>query len=183
MSSVEIEISEYDAGWPGMFSEYGSEIRSATGGLALRIDHIGSTAVPGLAAKPIVDIQLVLEDWSPFDPLLPALEAIGYQFYPDNPDGRKRYFTLENDGNRLVNVHVRLFAEFSAQAALLFRDYLRVEASARRRYEETKRRLASQIWDSVDDYADAKGDIIWVLLREADVWAWSSRWSPGETDA
>lgn len=183
MKLVEIEISQYDARWPGMFAKYASDIRSATGDVVLRVDHIGSTSVPGLAAKPIVDLQLALDDWSSFEPLRRGIEAIGYEFHPDNPDTRKRYFTLEQDGTRLVNLHARLFAEFSAQAALLFRDYLRVEASARHRYEEAKRHLASQPWASVDDYADAKGDIIWTLLREADMWGWSARWSPGETDA
>jgi GrpB-like predicted nucleotidyltransferase (UPF0157 family) len=115
MSPVEIEISEYDPRWPDVFARHASEIRSATGDIVLRVDHIGSTSVPGLAAKPIVDIQAALDDWSSFEPLRRGVEAIGYEFHPDNPDARKRYFTLERDGSRLVNMHVRLFAEFSAQ--------------------------------------------------------------------
>ena len=88
---------------------------------------------------------------------------------PDNDDRRKRFFRLVGaDDRRLANIHVRNLGEFSEQAALLFRDYLRAAPEARHRYEETKRTLAPQIWRTVDDYADAKGDCVCALIREAE---------------
>lgn len=98
-----------------------------------------------------------------------------------NEDRRKWYAKRRTSGDE-TNVHIRTSGEFSQQAALLFRDYLRDEASARRRYERVKRELAERDWDRVDDYADAKGDIVWQLLREADRWSWHG-WQPGDSDA
>lgn len=98
-----------------------------------------------------------------------------------NEDGRKRYAKRRVPGDE-TNVHIRTAGEFSQQAALLLRDYLRAERAARMRYEQAKRDLAEHPWDRVDDYADAKGDIVWQLLREADRWSWRG-WQPGPTDA
>src|SRR5262245_51648687 len=112
-----------------------------------------------------------------------AIEALGYEWVLENDDRRKRFFRLvSHDGGRLVNLHVRRLGEFSEQAALLFRDYLRATPEARRRYEETKRALAGRAWSSVDHYAEAKGDCVWSPLREADRWAWNVAWRVGPSD-
>ena len=137
----------------------------------------------GLAAKPILDIQIALDDWSRFEELQKGMESLGYHWHPDNPDQRKRYFTLESNEIRLVNVHARRWGEFSAQAALLFRDYLRANRRARARYEQRKRELTTRTWPTIDDYADAKGDTIWAILREADVWGSEAGWAAGPSDA
>lgn len=140
--------------------------------------------MPGLAAKDVIDLQVSVADSEPFEPLRIAIEALGYRWIPDNHDRRKRFFHLDSpQGARLANLHVRREGEFSEQAALLFRDYLRARPKARHLYEEAKRALALRPWPTVDHYADAKGDCVWSLLREADRWAWDIGWNTPASDA
>jgi GrpB-like predicted nucleotidyltransferase (UPF0157 family) len=180
---MRVVLAEADPLWPRLFRDRAAAIRQLLDDRVERIDHIGSTAVPGLAAKPIIDVQVSVEDLDPFEPVEAALGALGYGYDPDNLDRRKRFFGLDGpDGKRLVNVHVRRLGEWSQQAALLFRDYLRDAPDARNRYELEKRRLATQDWPTVDDYAEAKGDVVWALLREADRWSCFG-WDPGRSDA
>jgi GrpB-like predicted nucleotidyltransferase (UPF0157 family) len=179
---VKVVLANADPRWPRLFRDQAAALREALGDRAERIDHIGSTSVPDLAAKPIIDIQVSVATFDPFEPIEVALRSLGYEWMQDNDDRRKRYFHLDADGTRLVNVHVRRIGEFSEQAALLFRDYLRANPGAAARYEAEKRRLAQREWVSIDDYADAKGDTIWALVREADVWSWHG-WQPGRSDA
>lgn len=177
---MQVDVVEYDAGWPDRFAHVGTELRAIFGGVADRIDHIGSTAVPGLAAKPIIDVQVslaALEGVAQYGPPLAARS-----FLLERNDDRRKWLATRRGSGVAANVHLRRSGEFSQQAALLFRDYLRASPSARQRYEHTKRQLAERSWRSVDDYAEAKGDVIWELLREADGWSWHG-WSPGATDA
>jgi GrpB-like predicted nucleotidyltransferase (UPF0157 family) len=179
-----VVISDYDAAWPRRFKRYAATLRAALGQRAIRIDHIGSTSVPGLAAKDVIDLQVSIADFETFEPLRAAIEGLDYEWMPDNEDRRKSFFRLVSPaGARLANLHVRRAGEFSEQAALLFRDYLRATPEARRRYEETKRALALLPWPTVDHYAEAKGDCVWSLLREADHWAWDVSWTAGPEDA
>lgn len=185
---MQIEIVDPDPRWPGHFGLVAGSLRSAIGHWAQRIDHIGSTSVPGLAAKPIIDIQITVDEPSAIDsakhPARLELESVGFAWMGDNDDRRKRFLRLRESARGWpdVNLHVRRDGCTSQQQALLFRDYLRADDSARRRYEQEKRRLARREWGSVDDYADAKGDVVWALLREADGWSFSG-WQPGPSDA
>ena len=150
-------IVGYDASWPRVFERHAARIAGALGERARRIDHIGSTAVPGLAAKPIVDVLVVVDD--PEDGSLVAdLEAAGYVLRVAEP-GHRMVRTPERD------VHVHLWAD--AGEYLRFRDLLRADPGARREYEALKRELAPRDWPSMDDYADAKGPLIRELLRRA----------------
>jgi GrpB-like predicted nucleotidyltransferase (UPF0157 family) len=179
-----VVLSEYDPAWAARFRDYATAVRGALGERAARIDHIGSTSVPGLAAKDVIDLQVSVADLEPFEPLRSALVGLGYEWMTDNDDRRKRFFRLvSRTGARVANMHVRRLGVFSEQAALLFRDYLRATPEARRRYEEAKRALAARNWPTVDDYAEAKGDCIWSLIREADRWAWEVAWAAGPSDA
>jgi GrpB-like predicted nucleotidyltransferase (UPF0157 family) len=190
---VRITLHDHDPQWPHRFAAYGAELRRSlldrVPQRLVAIHHIGSTSVPGLAAKNVIDIQVTVSTerggspFEPFEPLREAIEVHGYRWVPDCWDHRKRLFTLDHGERRLVNLHVRADGEFSAQAALLFRDLLRASAEARERYEATKRRLAEQDWPTVDDYAMAKGDTVWELLREADGWAAATGWVPDPSDA
>ncbi|CAN5513010.1 hypothetical protein BH10ACT3_BH10ACT3_12640 [soil metagenome] len=189
---MRIHLVEPDPAWPHRFAAFGSDLRhsltdQSVPGVAERlvaIHHIGSTSVAGLTAKPVIDIQVTVSSFEPFEPLREAIEVHGYRWSADNIDRRKRFFQLDNvDGERMVNLHVRVEGEFSQRAALLFRDYLRDEPFAVERYAATKLALAEQDWPDVDTYADAKGDIVWQILREADVWAQARAWSPGPSDA
>jgi GrpB-like predicted nucleotidyltransferase (UPF0157 family) len=179
---MRVEFCPPDGAWPEQFATHAAALRRTLGTRALRIDHIGSTSIPDLAAKPIIDIQVSVESLEPFGPLHEALASLGYTFMADNDDVRKLFFYLNDPTSRLVNLHVRRLGEFSQQVALLFRDYLRVEPSARRRYERVKQELAERDWDSIEDYANAKGDVVWALIREADIWSWAG-WEVGPSDA
>ena len=177
-----IEIVAYDPAWPERFAELGRELRGGLGGVALRIDHIGSTAVPGLAAKPIIDIQISVAAFEPLDAFRMPLERLGYVYRADNPERTKRYFR-EPPGRRRTHVHVRRAGSFSEQWALLFRDYLRVRREVAAEYAALKRRLAAQFRDDRRGYTRAKGPFLWAIIRRADEWAQAQGWQPGPSDA
>jgi GrpB-like predicted nucleotidyltransferase (UPF0157 family) len=182
---VTIVLVAHDPAWAHQFVVASSQVRVATGSWATRIDHIGSTSVPDLVAKPVIDVQVSTGDPSQLDdpahPVRHRLLSVGYELVLDNDDRRKRFLRRRANGPD-INLHVRRDGCVSQQQALLFRDYLRADESARRRYGDQKSRLARRRWPSVDHYADAKSDIVWALLREADRWSWSG-WRPGASDA
>lgn len=177
---MQVIISEYDPGWAERFTSVGAQLRDVFGDRADRIDHVGSTSVPRLAAKPIIDVQVSLPGLDGVEELRDALADLSLDLMVN--EDRRKWFAKRRTAGAETNVHIRTTGEFSQQAALLFRDYLRAEPSARRRYERVKRELAERDWDCIDDYADAKGDIVWQLLREADRWSWHG-WRPGHSDA
>ncbi len=153
-------IAEHDPAWARQFEEHRSRLTAALGAAALRVEHIGSTAVRGLAAKPIVDVLVVVRD--PEDPALAGpLEAAGYVLRVVEP-GHRMFRTPER------HVHVHVWAEGAeARDYLALRDLLRRDAAARAEYEALKRSLAGRSWPSMDDYANAKGPLIAELLRRA----------------
>ncbi|HVX46352.1 MAG TPA: GrpB family protein, partial [Mycobacteriales bacterium] len=142
MSAEPIHIVDYDETWPQLFAELGSDLRRALGATAIRIDHIGSTAVPGLAAKPIIDVQVSVLEFEPLDAYRIPLAGIGLR-HRENTDRTKRYFR-ERPGARRTHVHVRRVGSFSEQLSLLFRDYLRADAAAAREYASLKREFAAR---------------------------------------
>jgi GrpB-like predicted nucleotidyltransferase (UPF0157 family) len=99
-----ITVVSYDPAWPVIFGQLGTHLRAALGGVALRIDHIGSTAVPGLAAKPIVDVQISVERLEPVEPFRLPLEAAGFLYRTSNAERTKRYFR-EPPGQRRTHIH------------------------------------------------------------------------------
>ena len=177
-----VEIVAYDPAWPARFAELGHELRAGLGEVALRIDHVGSTSVPGLAAKPIIDIQISVADFDPLAAYRQPLERLGYVYRADNPERTKRYFR-EPPGRRRTHVHVRRAGSFSEQWALLFRDYLRAHAEVAAEYAVVKRRLARRFRDDRRAYVDAKGPLLWEIIRKADQWAQAQGWLPGPSDA
>jgi GrpB-like predicted nucleotidyltransferase (UPF0157 family) len=180
-----IVVVPYDAGWPALFRETARPLRAALGPVALRIDHIGSTAVPGLAAKPIIDLQIAVGAFEPLDAYRRPLEGLGYVFRADNPERTKRYFR-EPPGARRMHIHVRQRGSWNEQFALLFRDYLRAHADAAARYGELKADLARRCGHDARDrhaYVEAKEPFIWATMREANAWAQATGWAPGPSDA
>ena len=177
-----IEVAGYDPAWPVRFAELGRDLRAGLGAVALRIDHIGSTSVPGLAAKPIIDIQVSVADFEPLAAYRLPLEQLGYVYRADNPERTKRYFR-EPSGRRRTHVHVRRAGSFSEQWALLFRDYLRAHAEAAAEYAAVKQRLAFRFRDDRRAYVDAKGPLLWEIIRKADEWAQAQGWLAGPSDA
>ena len=168
--------------WPDRFREIAHALREAVGDVALRIDHIGSTAVPGLAAKPVVDLQISVAALEPTEPYRAPLEALGYRFRPENPDRAKRYFR-ERPATPRTHVHVRRHGSFGEQLALLFRDFLREHPAHAERYASHKRELAGRFRNDRSAYVEAKGPSIWKIVMLADAWAQESGWEPGPSDA
>jgi GrpB-like predicted nucleotidyltransferase (UPF0157 family) len=177
-----ITVVSYDPAWPETFRQLGAQLREALGGVALRIDHIGSTAVPDLAAKPIVDVQVSVERLEPVEPFRSPLEAAGFVYRAANTERTKRYFR-ERPGQRRTHVHVRRAGSFSEQFVLLFRDFLRADPAAALDYGQHKVALAARFTHDRRRYLDAKTPIIWDALRRADQWAQATGWEPGPSDA
>jgi GrpB-like predicted nucleotidyltransferase (UPF0157 family) len=188
-----IEIVPYDEDWPREFAEIAGPLRVALGEVALRIDHIGSTSVPGLAAKDVIDMQVTVQD---FDvPLEALLSSLGYIRRLDiNGDHlpplviglasewEKRYFQPP-EGQRPSHLHVRAHGRANQRYALLFRDYLRTHPVAAGAYAEIKHALARyhpEDWDAYYDIKDPVCDMIWSAAEE---WARMTDWEPGPSDA
>ena len=158
----QIEIVDYDPRWPEKFQRHATAIADALGDTALQIEHIGSTSVPGLSAKPIVDILLVVSDSGDETTYAWQLERAGYELRVREPEfhQHRMFSTPEQD----VQLHVFSAGSSEAARVLTFRDRLRGNAGHRRLYEEAKRRLARVPWPSVDAYARAKTEIIERIL-------------------
>ncbi len=181
-SSRVIRIVAYDPVWPARFAELGCRLRDALGDVALRIDHIGSTSVPGLAAKPVIDIQVSVTALEPVDPFREPLARLGYVYRADNTERTKRYFR-EPPGEPRTHIHVRRSGSFAEQFPMLFRDFLRTHPDDTAAYEKLKRRLADEFPDDGAAYTEAKGTFVWETIRRADDWAQATGWEPGPSDA
>jgi GrpB-like predicted nucleotidyltransferase (UPF0157 family) len=175
-------VVPYIDGWPALFARTARALRVALGDVPSRIDHIGSTAVPGLAAKPVIDIQISVPALEPVSRYRGALESLGYVFREDNEERTKRYFR-ERPGQPRTHVHVRRAGSWSEQFALLFRDYLRVHPDDARRYATFKIRLAEKYGEDRDGYTEAKGPFLWEIMKKADRWSKAVGWEPGASDA
>lgn len=157
-----VEIVDYDSRWPLRFERERERLQQALAGRARRIEHIGSTAVPGLAAKPIVDILVTVEHVDNDEELVSALEAAGYELRVREP-GHRMVRTPERD----VQVHVWGDDAVEVERYLLLRDRLRRSARDRALYERTKRELAQRPWDDINYYAEAKSETIAAILARA----------------
>jgi GrpB-like predicted nucleotidyltransferase (UPF0157 family) len=164
-----------------MFQALGRSLRDALGNVAVRIDHIGSTAVPGLAAKPIIDIQISVPAFEPLAAYRRPLECLGFVFRADNPELTKRYFR-EPPGMRRTHIHVRRNGSWGEQLALLFRDYMRAHADDAKRYARLKRELADKYREHRHSYTEAKMPFIWEIMASADRWSQEVGWEPGPSD-
>jgi len=177
-----VVIVPYDPEWPALFSRLGVSLRKALGDTALRIDHIGATSVPGLDAKPIIDIQISVRTFEPLDAYRLPIESLGFVLRPDNPDRTKRYFR-EVPGERRTHIHVRRAGSWPEQFALLFRDYMRTHDEDAKRYAELKYRLAEQYAEDHRGYTEAKAPFIWETMVKADTWSQEIGWEPSPSDA
>lgn len=177
-----IEVLPYNPEWPGLFRAIGAQLREALGTIASRIDHIGSTAVPGLAAKPVIDIHVSVSALEPSEPFRIPLEALGYPLDMGNDDLKKRYFH-EAPGSRETHIHVRRAGSWAEQSALPLRDYMREHETDVDRYVRLKERLARHYGLARRGYTNAKGTFIWAVLGDADRWAQEVGWEPDPIDA
>jgi GrpB-like predicted nucleotidyltransferase (UPF0157 family) len=150
-----IYLSDYDPSWVFRFEAEKARISEALMSTPHSVEHIGSTAVPGLAAKPIVDVLVTVADITDEDGYVRPLVAVGYELRRREP-GHRLLRTPEHE----VNIHVLEVGDPAADDFLLFRDHLRRDSADRERYEQAKRVLAERDWHTRNDYADAKTDVI-----------------------
>jgi GrpB-like predicted nucleotidyltransferase (UPF0157 family) len=161
----QIVIVDYDALWPEKFQKHAAIISRALGIKALSIEHVGSTSVPGLAAKPIIDIIVQVQNSDDEPAYLPALLAAGYVLRVCEPNWHQHRMVRTPE----LDVHVNIFSpgciEVTRQIA--FRDHLRWSAEDRFLYQSTKRRLAKEDWPDMDAYARAKTEVVEQITARA----------------
>lgn len=187
-----VEIVPYNAGWPAEFRAIAGVLRQGLGGLALRIDHIGSTAVPGLPAKDVIDIQVTVAALD--DALCAACTQVGYAPRPGTwgdhcppggppaPAEWEKWLLRAPAGQRRTHIHVRVLGRANQRYALLFRDYLREHPLTAEAYAELKRRLARGLADP-QTYPEVKDPAVDLIYLAAEKWAAASGWQPGPSDA
>jgi GrpB-like predicted nucleotidyltransferase (UPF0157 family) len=155
-------LADYDPQWPEAYLDQEQRIRAALGPAAVQIEHIGSTSVPGLAAKPIIDVLVTVEDITAEEDYLDQLLHVGYDLRVREPGHR-----LVRTPARDVHVHVMEVGDEAARDYLLFRDHLRADPEDRALYERTKRALIEQDWVDMNAYAEAKTGIITDIKQRA----------------
>jgi GrpB-like predicted nucleotidyltransferase (UPF0157 family) len=167
--AVPLVVTDYDPAWPRTYARWRHRIGAALGPAALRIEHVGSTSVPELAAKPIVDIQVSVADLADEPRYVPQLEQAGVVLR--SRDELHRYFRPPADQPREVHVHVCATGSQWERDHLLFRDYLRADPAARSRYAEAKRANVRRWSDDSWAYTEAKTGVVLDILEQAAKWA------------
>ncbi|MBV8170831.1 MAG: GrpB family protein [Candidatus Eremiobacteraeota bacterium] len=160
-----IVLDMYDEAWPSWFHEESGELRSILGDKVVMLEHVGSTSVPGLSAKPVIDMLLVVGDSADEQAYVAPLEAHGYVLRIREPDWHEH--RLLKGPRRNINLHVFSRGCTEVRRMLLFRDWLRRNPDERERYESAKRALAQRHWKYVQNYADAKSEIVEAILARA----------------
>lgn len=171
-----IDVVAYDGAWAARFRAWRERLREALGPVAARIDHVGSTSVPGLAAKPIVDIQVSVADPEDEPGYVPAIETCGLQLRAREPG--HRYFRPPPNRTRDVHLHVCASGSAWEREHLLFRDYLRAHPDLAEAYGRLKEELARRHATDRLAYTDAKSNFILDSLERAEHWARRSGWAP-----
>lgn len=153
-----IVLQEYDPAWAQQYAAERRKIAAALAGMQITVEHVGSTSVPGLCAKPILDILLLVSDAAEEERYVPPLERMGYLLRIREPEWYQH--RLMKGTHPAVNLHVFSAGCEEAGRMICFRDWLRSHGTDRERYAAEKRRLAQQTWAYVQNYADAKSEVI-----------------------
>ncbi|MBF6332141.1 GrpB family protein [Nocardia transvalensis] len=170
--AVPVVVEDYNPEWPAWYAAEAASVRDTLGSLVLRIEHTGSTSVPGLAAKPVIDILLVVPDTTDEAAYVPPLERAGYTLRIREPDWYQHRCLIrrvEDGAPYDVNLHI-FSPELGAaeiERMLAFRDWLRTHDDDRAYYEAAKRELTQRRWKYVQHYADAKSDVVEEILTRA----------------
>jgi GrpB-like predicted nucleotidyltransferase (UPF0157 family) len=186
-----VVVIPYQSQWVSDFTQIAGRIRDVAGDAAIRIDHIGSTAVPGLAAKDVIDIQITVIDLERADSLTRSLIAVGFRqgttFEYDEFHGKpetdvelRKLYMREPEGERRVHIHIRESGRFNQRYSLVFRDYLRASETVRAEYEVVKRRAAYLFPDSIDGYLYLKAPVFHIIYEAACLWANRVGWVPDD---
>lgn len=170
-----LRVVSYDPAWPMSFAAWSERLAGLLGPVSCRIDHVGSTAVPGLAAKPVVDVQVSVANLDREDRYVAQCEAAGLQL--GFRDHEHRYFRPAPEYPEDVHVHVCQEGGSWERLHLLFRDYLRASPGARDAYAQVKREAAGLWADQQAAYTEAKCDVVLSILDQAEAWAHDTGWS------
>ena len=165
-SNTMIYLAPYDERWPLQFEQLAGLVREALGDRVRLLEHIGSTSVPGLAAKPKIDIVLVVADTTDEAAYVAPLEAHGFTLRIREPDWYQHRLLITP--GVVGNLHVFSDGCVEVERMLRFRDRLRAHEDDRQLYEDTKRDLAGQVWKYTQNYADAKSGVMGAILARAD---------------
>jgi GrpB-like predicted nucleotidyltransferase (UPF0157 family) len=186
-----IKIVGYRNRWPDEFGKIAARLRSGLADLALRIDHIGSTSVRGLAAKDVIDVQITVAALEV--PVDAAMHRLGYSRAPsiggdhrppaaDGPDADwQKWYYVAPTKHRRTNTHMRVLGRPNQRYPLLFRDYLRAHPKTAEAYARLKRQLAENLADP-DTYPDVKDPAVDLIFLAAEDWALRTQWQPGPSD-
>ena len=160
-----IYLAPYDSAWPAVFTHLKEQLQEALGEVILLLEHVGSTSVPGLSAKPIIDMVMAVADSRDEPSYVKPLEAKGYTLRIREPDWYEH--RLLKSPEVAGNLHVFSVGCQEIEQMVLFRDWLRSHAEDRLLYEATKRDLAAQTWKYTQNYADAKSEVVQAILARA----------------
>jgi len=160
-----IVVVDYDDAWPARFEVLADQVRRALGPRVRCLEQIGSTSVPDLAAKPIIDMLLIVDDVQDEAAFVPPLEEAGFELRVREPDHR-----MLRTPQRDTHLHVYAPGRAEARDYLDLRDWLRVSSEDRTLYATVKRHLAQKQWNDMNDYADAKTDVVLEILARARTW-------------
>lgn len=163
--SGRIDLRNYDPAWPVLYEREAARVRGALGQRVVRLEHVGSTSVPGLVAKPIIDMVLEVADSSDEQAYVPDLEAAGYVLRIRSPDWLEHRMFKGPEAN--VNLHVFSAGCQETDVMVRFRDWLRSNAEDRDLYTRVKSELASHDWTYVQQYADAKTNVVTSIMARA----------------
>ncbi len=160
-----VQLEEYNPEWPQLFEQEAQRVKAALGDRVLLLEHVGSTSVPGLAAKPRIDMLLLVADSSDEAAYVPDMEAAGYILKIREPDWHEH--RLFNSPDIPLNLHVFSPGSTEINRMLLFRNWLRNNEADRKLYETTKKELARQDWKYMQNYADAKTAVVEEIIGHA----------------
>ena len=187
-----IEIVDHDPRWREEFAALAAEIRGVVGSAADRIDHIGSTSVPGLAGKDVIDMQVTVADlvaadgWpDEFGGFIRLADNVRDHPPPlgaDDPEEWEKRYWSRREPHRRAHLHVRQQGRANQRYALLFRDYLRAHPASTRAYEQVKKALARLHPFDIDAYLDVKDPACDLIMEAAEAWAAASQWQVGPSD-
>ena len=165
---MRISMVPHDPRWPKLFRQESDQLRAALGDTAAAVHHIGSTAIPTIYAKPIIDLLLVVQDLTALDDKQPLMEALGYEALGEFGIPGRRYFRRDNEfGDRTHQVHAFENGSPQIQRHLAFRDYLLAHPDVAQNYSDLKRKLAAKYPSDIEAYMDGKDDFIQEIDRRA----------------
>lgn len=170
LNAIPVSLVEHDPAWAGQAAALADQLRGAAGDRILAIHHIGSTSVPGMVAKPIIDLLVVVDDLAAFDSCRDRIMALGYEYYGEYGIPGRRFFALHGNGTRLVHVH--FFEQGSDQIAhnLAFRDYMRAHPDIAAAYTAEKYRARALHPHDSHAYTREKADFIVRTAVDAHAW-------------